>query len=65
MNTWINFVKEYQNKNGISYKQAMIEAKEHYKTGGSLKSNWVRYNIYNPTKFNPTKIKNPSSYKAL
>ena len=44
-NNWIQFVKEYAEENGITYKEAMIEAKQHYKTdnqmSGSAQSNYI------------------------
>ena len=56
MNNWINFVKEYAAENGLSYKEAMKEAKDHYQSGGSVKSNFVRNIIYKDS-FDPRKMK--------
>ena len=62
MNNWINFVKEYAVENGLSYKEAMKEAKDHYQSGGSLKSRFVRNIIYKADKFNPNKMNKKSKY---
>ena len=45
MNTWIEHVKQVQNKNNISYKEALQLAKHTYQ-GGSLKSNYISHIIY-------------------
>jgi len=60
MNTWIDHVKQVQNKNNISYKEALQLAKQTYQ-GGSLKSNYISHIIYK-NNFNPFKIKNPSEF---
>jgi hypothetical protein len=35
-NKWIEFVKQYAEENGLSYRDAMKEAKQHYKTKGQV-----------------------------
>lgn len=37
MSDWIKFVKRYAAKNGISYKDALVQAAPHYKRGGFAK----------------------------
>jgi hypothetical protein len=55
-NNWIEFVKQYAEEHNLSYREAMKEAKNHYQSGGSLKSNFVRHIIYKEN-FNPDLIK--------
>ncbi len=57
-NNWIEFVKQYAKDNGISYSEAMKEAKQHYQSGGNFVSNI----IYKPDKFEPSKMKIKSKY---
>lgn len=35
-NKWIEFVKQYADENELSYREAMKEAKQHYKTQGKV-----------------------------
>jgi len=63
MNTWIDHVKQVQNKNNISYKEALQLAKQTYQ-GGSLKSNYIRY-LYHKNQFNPELVRNNPSTNII
>ena len=60
MSEWINHVKEYQRKHGLTYKEALQQASQSY-SGGSLKSNYIRNIIYK-NNFDVSKMKKPSNY---
>ncbi len=63
MNNWIKFVKEYSMENDVPYKQALTECKSLYQEmkGGSVNSDIVaRIMVNNPSKFDPSKVKNKS-----
>lgn len=53
---WIDYVKQVQNEKRISYKEALSVASKTYKKGGSIKSNYIKHILYDPTKFNLNKM---------
>jgi hypothetical protein len=65
MTAWIDFVKEYANDNNISYKQALIDAKDDYKISKSIekkinkKPRKVKLNIIEPEPITRPKIEPP------
>lgn len=58
---WIKLVKQIQGQQGISYKEALVEASKKYQSGGSSKSNYIKHIMYKD-KFDVSKMKEKSDY---
>ena len=55
-NQWVEFVKEYQKKTGLPYKEALLEAKQHYTPSKEKKQNTSKAKIQQHTPMTETKI---------
>lgn len=63
MSQWIDHVKQYQQQHGVTYKEALQQAKVTY-GGGAEKINYIKNLIYSDN-FDPSKIKSKKDRKRI